>query len=105
MKRMPRPGWKPTGLEPAEIVRQLLERGVPLPSWALLLDSSERTRALGRYSYLLPAPREKLIWHEGRGHFGDGDWKSIPNPWAILKAWLHENRREHDPNLPPFQGG
>ena len=73
--------------------------------WTIVLESSQPHPILGRYSYFMTAPRKKLIWKAGKGHFGDGRWQFITDPWAILQEWLAERRCETNPDLPPFQGG
>lgn len=73
--------------------------------WLLRLESSGPADPRGQHSYWMKEPTAKLVWKRGQGHFGDGAWQPLPDPWAVLRGWLRDQRRPLDPSGPPFQGG
>ncbi len=66
----------------------------------LWLDSAAQLRCnsqpqlLGRYSFLTSDPVERIT-----ANIGD------ENPWPLLDRWCDALPTDHDPTLPPFQGG
>jgi para-aminobenzoate synthetase component 1 len=70
----------------------------------LFLDSALAHPGLGRFSFLMADPfdlltsRGKLVQGAGRKYDGT-------DPFTALAEHLRQFPSEHDPNLPPFQGG
>ncbi len=94
--------------EPLPIVRplpdnvclvEMFSRLSRLPG-CLWLDSASRGprdphgQPIGRYSFLTADPVKSLVAFAGD-----------PDPWPILAPWCQALPNEHDPQLPPFQGG
>ncbi len=94
--------------EPLPIVRplpdnvclvEMFSRLSRLPG-CLWLDSASRGprdphgQPIGRYSFLTADPVKSLVAFAGD-----------PDPWPILAQWCQALPNEHDPQLPPFQGG
>lgn len=69
-------------------------------SGCLWLDSASRGprdphgQPMGRFSFLTADPIKSLV-----AFVGD------PDPWPVLAEWCQQLPNEHDPDLPPFQGG
>ncbi|WP_407169249.1 aminodeoxychorismate synthase component I [Bradyrhizobium sp. ORS 111] len=67
------------------------------------LDSAAMHTLLGRYSYLSCEPFSTYVVENGQASYDgeplDGD------PWEVLRSLLAKYPQEHDPDLPPFQGG
>lgn len=59
----------------------------------LWLDSASSS-SVGRYSFLTCDPIERLTASPGDA-----------NPWPTLQTWCERLPSDHDPSLPPFQGG
>src|SRR5258708_14400927 len=67
------------------------------------LDSALRHEQLGRYSYIACDPFGTYIVADGRASWNG---KALPgDPIEALRTRLTMYGQEHDPNLPPFQGG
>ncbi|MDA7875118.1 anthranilate synthase component I family protein, partial [Rhodopirellula sp.] len=69
-------------------------------SGCLWLDSASRGprdphgQPMGRFSFLTADPIKSLVAFAGD-----------PDPWPVLAEWCQQLPSEHDPDLPPFQGG
>lgn len=69
-------------------------------SGCLWLDSASRGprdphgQPMGRFSFLTADPIKSLVAFAGD-----------PDPWPVLAEWCQQLPNEHDPDLPPFQGG
>ncbi|MAI70291.1 MAG: para-aminobenzoate synthase, subunit I [Rhodopirellula sp.] len=78
---------------------ELFSRLSLLPG-CLWLDSVSRGprdpqgQPLGRYSFLTADPIKSLVAFAGD-----------PDPWPVLAQWCDALPGNHDPSLPPFQGG
>ncbi|WP_334407492.1 aminodeoxychorismate synthase component I [Bradyrhizobium sp. AZCC 2289] len=67
------------------------------------LDSALRHEQLGRYSYIACDPFGTYTVADGRASWNG---EALPgDPFDALRTRLTMYGQEHDPNLPPFQGG
>jgi para-aminobenzoate synthetase component 1 len=85
--------------DPVDVLRRFADR-----PGLLFLDSALTHPGLGRYSFLAADPFDYL-WSRGKLVHGAGGRYDDMDPFAALAAHLRQFPSEHDPRLPPFQGG
>ncbi|WP_350333731.1 aminodeoxychorismate synthase component I [Coralliovum pocilloporae] len=81
---------------------QLVEALMHLP-YLVFLDSAMRHDTLGRYSFIAADPFGVFSVQDGTAFWDNAPLKG--SPANCLNACLERYRTDHDPDLPPLQGG